>query len=126
MPELEPLQATRIAADAATLDVARWTAGALALRTAPDEVLLIGGSLVDIADPYAIVVEDGGWCGAWMPAAQADPFLRSAAAWPMRDDRPAFVQGMIAGLPLKVWLEDNRVLFIVPAAFAAEFAERSS
>lgn len=125
MPELEALRATRIAANAAAIDEARWTAGTLALRIAPDEVLVIGGGRPTLSDPHAIVVEDGGWCGVWMPAAQAYPFLRSSAAWPVPDDRPAFAQGMIAGLPLKLWLEDDRVLFIVPAAFAAEFEERS-
>jgi hypothetical protein len=125
VPELEAVSASRIAAKAAALDTARWPAGSLALRIAPDEVLLIGGGRPQVDDPHAMVVADGGWCGVWLPAEQAYPFLRGAAAWPMPDDRPAFAQGMVAGLPVKLWLEDDRVLFIVPAAFATDFEERS-
>jgi hypothetical protein len=38
--------------------------------------------------------------------------------------RPAFAQGAVAGIPTKLWLEDDQVLFIVPAPYAADFAER--
>jgi hypothetical protein len=38
--------------------------------------------------------------------------------------RPAFAQGAVANIPLKLWFEHDRVLFIVQSPFAADFEER--
>ncbi len=125
MLELERLFTTRIVATQAALDAALWPAGHLVLRTAADEVLItppLHGATVD--DPDAIVLADGGFFASWLAAEQALAFLERECEWELPQTRPAFAQGMVAGLPMKLWLETARVLLIVPAPFAADFAER--
>ena len=67
---LERLVATRVVADPAALDEARWPDSAIVLRTAPDEALVLG--LVDadaVSDPHAIVRPETGMVGVWRTAA---------------------------------------------------------
>jgi len=39
-------------------------------------------------------------------------FLERSCEWELPRARPAFAQGMVAGLPLKLWFEPERVLLI--------------
>ena len=115
---------TRIVATPAVLDAATWPAGALALRIAPDEVFVTGTVAADaVADPYAIVVADAGFAGTWLEMAQGLDFLERHCEWRLPDQRPAFAQGMVAGLPMKLWFEPDRVLLLVPAPYLSELAE---
>jgi glycine cleavage system aminomethyltransferase T len=121
----------RIVASPAALDPARWPSDAIALRTAPDEVFVIHkqsntlkASDFSIADPYAIVLSDGGFAGIWLPLDQALDFLARECEWEVPRERPAFAQGMVAGLAMKLWFEQDRVLLLVPAPFAHELEER--
>lgn len=126
MLDLERLYTTRIVATQAALDAALWPAGHLVLRTAADEVLItppLHGATVD--DPDAIVLADGGFFASWLATEQALAFLERECGWELPQTRPAFAQGMVAGLPMKLWLDAKRVLLIVPAPFAADFAERA-
>ena len=141
MPALEPLVCTRIVASVATLGAARWPTGAIVLRVAPDEVLIVGNgvadgvepaddslvslvSLVGAADPHAIIEEDSGWRGVWVPSDQALALLERGCRWDPPRARPAFAQGALADLPVKIWFEEDRVLFIVAAPFAADLEAR--
>ena len=127
MPALEQLSATRIVATPAALDAAAWPQGALVLRTAPDEALVtpvVGQDLILPHDPHAIVARETGFAAAWVAADEALEFLERSCEWELPFERPAFAQGAVAGLPLKLWLERDRVLFIVPAPFAADLEER--
>lgn len=131
---LERFTATRIVALPEALDAARWPDGALALRLAPDEVLVtavVQATAVD--DPHAIVERETGFSSVWLERGAAIDFLERECAWELPGtrpgpngsaaERPAFAQGLVAGLPVKVWLEDDRVLFIVASPFAADFME---
>lgn len=129
MRALNRIPATRIVATPAALDAASWPAGALVLRFAPDEVWV--NSAADTAelaaivpDPHAIVEPDSGFAGAWLPAGALLDFLARAAEWAPPTGRPAFAQGAAAGLPVKVWLEADRALILVPAPYAADLEER--
>jgi hypothetical protein len=51
-------------------------------------------------------------------------FLTRECEWELPRDRPAFAQGAVAGLAMKLWFEHGRVLFVVPAPFAHELEER--
>lgn len=127
MPELKRLSATRIVATPAALDAARWPHDALALRIAPDEVLIFSAVSAEIVnDPHAIVVPDAGFAGVWVDADEALDFLERSCEWELPSARPAFAQGAVAGLPMKLWFEEDRVLFIVPAPYATDFEERMS
>jgi len=60
----------------------------------------------------------------WIDHVTAIDLLERECDWELPRDRPAFAQGIVAGLPVKVWFERERVLFIVAAPFAADLAER--
>lgn len=125
MRALERFPATRIVATPAALDAFAWPKGALVLRTAPDEALALTAEKISFAgDEYAIVERDDGFTGAWVPAKEALAFLERACEWELPAARPAFAQGAVAGLPAKLFFEAERVLFLVPAPYAADLQER--
>lgn len=127
MLALDRIFATRIAATPQALDSAAWPDGALVLRLAPDEAL-VTPMLADfhLSDPHAIVVSDSGFAGAWLAAAEALEVLQRCCEWQLPGHRPAFAQGAVAGIPAKLWFEEDRVFFLVPAPFAHDFQERVS
>ena len=125
MPELKRMPVTRIVAMPAALDCVKWSKESLVLRTAPDEVL-VTPPLKDISidDPYAIVVTEGGFAGAWLQKAEALDILERCCEWEIPQARPAFAQGAIADIPAKLWFGDDRVLVMVPAPYVVDFEER--
>jgi hypothetical protein len=131
VPELKRIPATRIVAVPSALDAAHWPEEATALRIAPDEVLLtavLDSSALGVlsADSHAIVALEEGFAGAWLPTEQALDFLERSCEWELPRHRPAFAQGAVAGVPLKLWFEQDRVLFLVPAPYAIDLEERMS
>lgn len=131
MPALKRIAATRVVAAPAALDVAQaagiWPTTRIALRFAPDELFVTGvvaPAAILALDPHAIVVPEGGYAGVWLPVAAALDLLARTCEWAPPTTRPAFAQGMVAGLPLKLWFEPKRVLFLLPAPYAQEFEER--
>ncbi len=125
MRVVERLNGTRIVAMPAAINTATWPKGALAFRLAPDEVLVtttVAASVVD--DAHAIVERETGFSAAWVDNAEAMDFLERECDWELPRERPAFAQGMVAGLPLKLWFEQDRVLMVVASPYAADLAER--
>ena len=121
---LNPLTATRIVATPDALDAAAWPADALALRTAPDELVVMPAQgSVSLSDPHAIVIADGSLTAGWVDEADGLHFLAHSCEWEIPESRPCFAQGQIAGFPVKLWLTDGRILFIVESAFAEDFME---
>lgn len=128
----ERLAAFRLVATPAVLDAARAPAMGLVLRTAPDEIIVVfntwsgGGAIgaMSIEDEHAIWTIDSSLLGVWIDAAEALDILERECDWELPTQRPAFAQGAVAGLPMKLWFESDRVLFIVTSAFADDFAER--
>ncbi len=117
---LDRLAAARVVARPDALD----GLPGLVLRLAPDEALVLGTELPHVADPHAIVTNDASWRGVWLEPDRAELFFAAECDWPRPTPRPVFAQGMIAHLPVKLWLEDDRVLLAVPHVFAADLAER--
>jgi hypothetical protein len=130
VPELlATLPVTRIVSTADALDTVVLPDAALMLRTAADEAIVIHAGEADpgavvVDDPHAIVVADAGWCGGWIANEAAVPFLDANCSWARPVDRPAFAQGMVAHLPVKLWLEEDRTLFVVPHVSAHELTHR--
>lgn len=124
MPALKRLQTTRIVATPAALDALEPMPGTLLLRTAPDELLMLPCATPELQDEYAIVLEDGSFAGVWLNSAEAAHILERSCEWEVPIERPTFAQGMVAGIPAKLWLESDSVLLICPAAYAAEMEER--
>jgi len=96
----------------------------LVLPLAPDERLVVGTTPFVVPDPHAIVVRDAGWSVRWFDAADAEALLTTHCPWEPPSERPSFAQGMVAGLPVKLWQTEERTLVIVPHVFAVEFEER--
>lgn len=141
------LEATRILAAPAALDDANWPEGAAILRIAADEVLVIGVAQVSrtgsslpipaalhaagglappdsVADPHAIVERETGFSGAWLPAEEAAAILSRTCAWELPVERPAFAQGAVAEVPVKLLLEEDRLLIAVQTPLAQELEDR--
>ncbi len=124
MHEREAVAATRIVARPDAIDGAAWPDHALALRLAPDEVLMLGSGLPSINDGHAIVLNDTGWTGFRVPAPNAAVFMEQQCEWPLPVE--GFAQGMVAGIAAKVWVTRTEVRFLVPLVVADAFEERLS
>ena len=125
MPECKRLLATRIISTPEALNTVSWPADHRILPIAPDEVLIIPPvETVEVDDPHAIIINDGGFAGLWLAADEAHDLLERVCEWTIPTARPAFAQGAIAEIPAKLWLEEDRVLFIIPAPYATDFEER--
>lgn len=126
MPAFESLTAIRLVATPAALDNAAWPEITLPLRTAPDEILLLNTSepISLPADEHAIIQPEGSYMGLWLPMNEALAFLERTCAWELPAVRPALAQGAVANVPVKLWLEPERVLFIVQAPFVKDFETR--
>ena len=125
MLALERLNATRIVALPRAIDTAVWPDDALAFRLAADEVLVTAAEAATaVDDPHAIVEHETGFSFVWLEHVTAVDFLERECDWELPDERPAFAQGLVAGLPLKIWFERERVLFVVASPFAADLTER--
>ena len=125
MRALERFTGTRVVALPRAIDAAVWPEGTLAFRLAPDEVLVTPAvNVTAVDDPHAIVELETGFSAVWLDHVAAIDLLERECDWELPQDRPAFAQGLVAGLPVKVWFERDRVLFIVASPLAADLAER--
>lgn len=121
---LERLLARRIVALPEALDKAAFTGDTLVLRVAADEVLLIPEADVTTDDPHAISEIESGFAGVWLESKTALDFLERTCTWQLPSERPAFAQGAVADLPVKLYFEEDRILILTPAPYAADFEER--
>ena len=131
MRALETIVATRVVATPAAIDAFTVGAGAAAavLRLAPDDALVLGAldaMSLTIDDPHAIVVVEHGFSGVWLAPDAVDDILGPFIEWSVPAARPALAQGLIAGVPAKLWLTANRVLLACPTAYAHDLHERLS
>ena len=127
MLALDRLRGLRVIADASALDAARWEgSGEVAvLRFAPDDVFAVGARSVDVDDEHAIVEDETGYVGAWLSLDELDRLVVSRIEWPLPIRRPILAQGLIAGVPAKLWLaHDGTSLLLTAAPFAEELRAR--
>lgn len=124
MPALEALSGLRVVASAAALDRAPWTEGTIVLRFAPDDAFALGATEIDIGEGEAIVAHESGFAGTWLTTHELQSLVVPLLVWPLPEARPALAQGLIAGVPAKLWLDDDRALLLCAAAYAHELAER--
>lgn len=120
----EPIGAMRVVADPAALDVAHWGPGTIVARIAADEALVIGATSVEVADEHAIVVEEAGFSGWWLEPEAVALVVARHADWALPIERPALAQGLLAGVPVKVWSGADRCLVLCPSAWVHELADR--
>jgi len=121
----EQLRATRFVAAAPSVDALPLFDGAVALRLASDDLLVIhpGSMIVALGDEPIIQEKESGFVGWWLTPEELD-HVATHVDWPLPTDRPALAQGLIAGVPAKLWLAEDRALLLCAAAYAHELEER--
>jgi hypothetical protein len=123
---LEPLTGLRVVAEAAALDRAGWSGeGQVTLvRIAPDEAFAIGATEVDVDDLAAIVEREHGFSGATLDEASFESVL-AHVEFGLSAERPALVQGKVAGVPAKLLLRDGEpALLVVQTAYVDDLRAR--
>lgn len=123
MPVPESLRALRVVADPAALDSADWPPECDVLRLAADEILVLGTEAIDIDDPEAIVFEDHGFCAVRMPLNRIQDWLAREAEWTLPTDGQ-LIQGMAAGLPVKIWCRGDEATLITRASLRHDLEAR--
>jgi glycine cleavage system aminomethyltransferase T len=121
------VEGTRAIARPAALDNVSLPTDVPVLRIAEDEILVLG-QLPEgaVSDPHAIVERETGFSAAWIESAAALEALERTCAWELPNDRPAFAQGAVADIPVKLLLQEDRVLFLVQTPYVAELEKRLS
>ena len=118
----EPLTGIRVVASPAALDALAWPDGVAPLRFAADDLFALGAATAVL--PGALVEEERGFVGWWLTVEELHDHLLEHVDWPLPSERPALAQGLIAGVPAKLWLTHDRVLLLTSAAYAHELMER--
>ncbi len=132
--QLRQMDATRIAASPAALDrfeaTAPWHGHAVTLRTAADELMLtappttLASTFASNLDPHAVVERETGFRVAWLEREDTERLLERACDWEPPGARPALAQGEVAGVPVKLRLQADGALLLVPVPFATAFERR--
>jgi len=120
----EPINGLRVVAPAAALDRLFWPAGAAVLRLAADDLLVIGAARGGLGDGAVILEQESGFVGWWLTPGEVREKVLPHVEWPIPDARPALAQGLVAGVPAKLWLGEDRTLLLCAAAYAHELEER--
>jgi hypothetical protein len=119
----EPLAALRVVAAAEALDDLAPPDEHPMLRLAADELLLIGAASVEVTGEN-LVVDEAGFVGWWLTPEELREQVVPHVDWPLPTARPALAQGLVAGVPAKLWLAEDRALLLCAAAYAHELEER--
>ena len=119
----EPLSALRIVAEPRALDGLTLADEHPALRLAPDDMLVIGAASAEVVGEH-LIVDEAGFVGWWLTPDEVTTHVLPHVDWPLPTVRPALAQGLIAGVPAKLWLAEDRALLLCPAAYAHELMER--
>jgi hypothetical protein len=119
----ERLPALRVVGAPEALDEVTAPDGQPVLRVALDELLVIGAASVEVTGEH-LVVDEAGFVGWWLTPDEVTTHLLPHVDWPLPTARPALAQGLIAGVPAKLWLAEDRALLLCPAAYAHELMER--
>lgn len=119
----EPLIGSRVVAGPEILDGITAPEGQMALRIATDELFVLG--TFKLIGPEPMLQEDEpGYVGWWLTSDELTDLVLPHVEWPLPAARPALVQGLVAGVPAKIWLTQDRALLLCAAAYAHELAER--
>lgn len=119
----EPLHALRVVAAPEVLDDLAWADDVAALRLAADDLLAIGAASVEVGGEH-LIVDEAGFVGWWLTANEVRDHVLPHVDWPLPTARPALAQGLVAGVPAKLWLTEERALLLCAAAYAHELEER--
>lgn len=124
MPAPERLDAKRIVASEAALAGAGWDSETIVMRIAPDEALVLGPMPDSFLDPHAIVEDEEGFVGARLTRRELDSWMERESEWRLPPGTDSFTQGMVAGLPVKVWVAGEHGMVVTRVSLAAELEAR--
>ena len=119
----EPLPALRVVAAPEVLDVVTVVDDHPALRLASDDLLVIGAASVQVVGEH-LIVDEAGFVGWWLTPDEVREHVLPHVDWPLPTARPALAQGLVAGVPAKLWLAEDRALLLCAAAYLHELEER--
>jgi hypothetical protein len=119
----EPMPALRMVASPTVLDELAPPEGAAALRLASDDLLILGAASVEVAGEH-LIVDEAGFVGWWLTPDEVTASVLPHVDWALPTARPALAQGLVAGVPAKLWLTEDRSLLLCAAAYAHELEER--
>lgn len=120
------------------LDALARPVGGLAVpgRVAADEVLLFGArsdcaeilqratAVLAGSDPHALILDQSdGWAG-WTIGGAADEAFARLSAVSLRVERPAFLQGAVAGVQGKILLRGSEIAVFAPSTLRDHVAAR--
>lgn len=112
----------RIVARTDVLDGLTWPEETVVLRLAPDDVLALGAVEASEAES-GIVEEEHGFVGWWLTPDELEAVTHHVE-WTLPETRPALAQGLIAGVPARLWLGPDQTLLLCHRAYAHELIER--
>jgi hypothetical protein len=131
VPALEQIHGVRVVATPGALDRAPWKDddSMVVWRIAPDEAFGWRAGAwdyaLDLDDPDAIIELEAGCVGSYLTPEDVGDLRRHCEFdWPA--GRPALVQGKVAGVPVKVYLDarDSGDLLLVQGCYADELRSR--
>ncbi len=120
MPEM--LDVIRVVATPAAIDT--LVSDGVVLQVAPDEALILDATDVAVDDDHAIAVPDDGFVGVQISRTDLERWCRREADWPLPQLVSYFVQGMVAGLAVKIWVHGDEALVICRTSLASDLEER--
>jgi hypothetical protein len=118
----EPIPGARVVASPADLD-GLLTEGAPVLRFAPDEAFVLAETAMNAEGGPGISEMEYGFVGWWLSADELAEALHHVE-WAVPEARPVLLQGLVAGVPARLWLAADRSLLLVHAAYAHELVAR--
>lgn len=124
MPEFEILSGYRMVSSIDDIETVASTTTGLALRFAPDDLFVIGDTRPIASDPYAIVEQEAGFVGMSFTLDAFAAHVVGHIDWAIPVERPALAQGLVAGVPAKIWLTEDGALLITNGAYADELGAR--
>jgi hypothetical protein len=118
------MHALRVVASPSALDRLAWPDGAAVLRLAADDLLVIGAAPGGLGDEGAITEDEPGFAGWWLTPDELREQVLPHVDWPLPSARPALAQGLVAGVPAKLWLGEDRTMLLCATAYVHDLEER--
>lgn len=116
--------AVRVVATPEVIAATAWPRGARVLPLAPDEVLVLGADAVAVEDPAALVEPETGFWVLEVSRAELEEWVAANAVWPLPDADRYFVQGAVAGIPVKLDVAGGNALIVTRLSLRHDLEER--
>lgn len=116
--------AVRVVATPEAIAATTWPPDGRVLPLAPDEVLVLGTDAVAVEDPAALVVPETGFWMVEVGRSELEEWVAANAGWPLPDANRYFVQGAVAGIPVKLDVAGDHALIVTRLSLRHDLEER--